>query len=108
MGREIIRTSAIFIATRGRTRVYRNLGDVPPRLRQKLIRSTGGRDAGTVVIADRRGAEELLHMRAPLDPRGAGPRRAAALGWARKHWLGFSFLLTLLLLLCVLVSMRPH
>jgi hypothetical protein len=107
MPREIIKTSAIFIATRGRTRVYRSLEDVPPQLRRKLIRSTGGQDAATVVIADRRGARELLRTGAPLEACGRLRRkRAAALGWAQEHWLGLSFTFTLLLLAGMLISMR--
>jgi hypothetical protein len=102
MSREIIRTSTIFIATRGHTRVYHNLGDVPPSLRQKLIRSTGGREAGTVVIADRRGAEELLRMRAPIGPSGINRWGGTTIRWARRHWLGITFGLTLALFIRVL------
>ena len=55
-----LRTSTILIATARRTRVYRALEQVPPALRRKLVRSTSGSNAGTVLIADRRGARELL------------------------------------------------
>jgi len=107
MPREIIKTSAIFIATRGRTRVYRSLEDVPPRLRRELIRSTGGQDSATVVIADRRGAEELLRIESPFEACGRVRRSpAAALRWVRKHWLGLSLTVTLLLLAAMLFSMR--
>lgn len=60
MERGTVKTSAIVIATGERTSVYRTLEEVPGPLRKRLIRSTGGMNAGTVLIADRRGAEELL------------------------------------------------
>jgi len=105
MQHETIKTSAIFIATRGRTRVYRTLADVPPRLRKKLIRSTGSPDAATVLIADRRGAEELLRLEAPPPASGGlRRRRAAALRWVRRHWVELSFGLTVALLIRVLIS----
>lgn len=58
--RGTIRTSAILIAAGRSFSVYRKLDDVPPGLRSKLVKSTAGANAGTVLIADRRGAQELM------------------------------------------------
>jgi hypothetical protein len=55
-----LKTSTIMISTGKRLSVYRKLEEVPPGLRSKLVKSTAGSNAGTVLIADRRGAEELL------------------------------------------------
>ena len=62
--RGTLKTSTILISTGKRLSVYRKLEEVPPGLRSKLVKSTAGSNAGTVVIADRRGAEELLRATA--------------------------------------------
>jgi hypothetical protein len=54
------RTSTIVIASGGKTRVYHSLAAVPPVLRQKLEKSTNGSHSATILIADRRGREELV------------------------------------------------
>ncbi len=56
----IARTSTIFISSGNGTRVYRSIAEVPPRLRRKLQRSTTGMNSATILIADRRGREELV------------------------------------------------
>jgi hypothetical protein len=69
--RGTVKTSAILIAEGERTSVYRTVDEVPPGLRGKLARSTSGANAGTVLIADRRGAQELLraNVRALIEQR---------------------------------------
>ena len=59
MSRITLRTSTIFIATGEQTKVYRNLKDVPPSLRRKLMDSTSGAQSATILIADRSGRREL-------------------------------------------------
>jgi hypothetical protein len=54
------RTSTIFIATGDRTRVYRSVEDVPVPLRKKLLDCTRGMNSATILIADKRGREELV------------------------------------------------
>jgi hypothetical protein len=54
------RSSTIFIATGHETRVYRTVDDVPSDLRQKLIDCTRGINSATILIADKRGREELV------------------------------------------------
>jgi hypothetical protein len=53
-------TATIFIATGETTAVYRGLDEVPPALRKRLVKSTDGPNAATVLIADARGVQELL------------------------------------------------
>jgi hypothetical protein len=55
-----IKTSSILIGEGTGFSVYQKLEEVPPRLRRKLVKSTAGANAGTVLIADRRGARELM------------------------------------------------
>jgi len=55
------RSSTIFIAAGAdETRVYRSVDEVPAGLRRKLRDSTGGVNSATILIADKRGREELV------------------------------------------------
>src|SRR6185503_8259922 len=60
MHRVTVKTSTIFIAKKGRTRVYRSVNEVPQRLRKELEESTNGFNSATILIADRRGRREIL------------------------------------------------
>lgn len=60
MTRLTAKSSTIFITNGERTSVYRSLGDVPPELRRKLQQSTQGINSATILIADKRGREELV------------------------------------------------
>jgi len=54
------RSSTIFIAMGQKTRVYRSVEDIPPRLRRRLVESTQGLNSATILIADKRGRAELV------------------------------------------------
>jgi hypothetical protein len=60
MHRMTVKTSTIFIAKGGRTRVYRSVSEIPQRLRKELEQSTNGFNSATILIADRRGRQEIL------------------------------------------------
>jgi hypothetical protein len=62
MHRVTVKTSTIFIAKGNRTRVYRSVNEVPPRLRRELEASTNGFNSATILIADRRGREEIVRV----------------------------------------------
>jgi len=54
-----VKTSTIFVSTGGRVQVFRSLEEVPGTLRKKLLESTTGLNSATILIADRRGREEI-------------------------------------------------
>ena len=59
MQRVTLKTSTIFIAKGDRTRVYHSVDEIPRGLRKKLEESTNGFNSATILIADRRGREEV-------------------------------------------------
>jgi hypothetical protein len=60
MHRVTVKTSTIFIAKRGPTQVYRSVGEIPAKLRKELEESTNSFNSATILIADRRGREEIV------------------------------------------------
>ncbi len=54
------KSSTIFISAEGTTKVYRSVDDVPEHLRKRLHESTHGVNAASILIADKRGREELV------------------------------------------------
>jgi hypothetical protein len=55
-----LKTSTIFVAVGQRTNVYRSLDDMPESLRRKVVQTTSGSNSATILIADRRGKDELV------------------------------------------------
>ena len=60
MSRVTLKSSTIFISVGNKTEVYRNVEDVPPQLRKKLEQSTNSINSATILIADRKGKEEIV------------------------------------------------
>ena len=54
------KSSTIFVATGEGTTVYRSLTDIPGPVRRKLQESMQGMHSATILIADKRGREELI------------------------------------------------
>ena len=52
-------TSSVLISTSGTERVYRSVEVVPAALRTRLLKSTNGANSATILIADRRGRQEI-------------------------------------------------
>lgn len=60
MNRVTVKTSTIFIAKGDKTRVYRSVSEVPAPLRKELEESTNSFNSATILIADRRGRQEIV------------------------------------------------
>src|ERR1700742_3277266 len=78
MHRVTVKTSTIFIAKGGKTRVYHSVDDVPAKLRRQLEESTNGFNSATILIADRKGREEIVRALNGL-PSGLRSRLASSL-----------------------------
>src|SRR6476469_4402210 len=55
----MFQTSTVMISASGTDQVYRSVDDVPARLRTRLLKSTNGTNSATILIADRRGRQEI-------------------------------------------------
>ena len=87
----VMKTSAVLIAAGGGRQVYRSVQEVPPSLRKMLQDSTSGANSATILIADRRGKEEIAKaLDRVADPRPATGEGTAArlLGLSWRNWLG--------------------
>jgi hypothetical protein len=103
MQRLTVKTSTIFVAKSGKTQVYRSVSELPPKLRKELEDSTNGFNSATILIADRRGREEIVRalngmpstlrtrLASSLAPKPAspGPRSAAwpLRAFLRRNWV---------------------
>jgi hypothetical protein len=102
MHRVTVKTSTIFIAKGGRTRVYQSVDEVPAKLRRQLEESTNGFNSATILIADRRGRAEIVRalnglpsglrsrLATSLAPKAKVVEKAkktlSALGFLRRNW----------------------
>jgi hypothetical protein len=55
----VMKSSTILISAGETDAVYRSVKEVPAALRRKLLKSTNGLNAATILIADRRGRAEI-------------------------------------------------
>jgi ferric-dicitrate binding protein FerR (iron transport regulator) len=92
----VYQSSTVLISTGQVESVYRSVEQVPERLRSKLIKSTTSANSQTILIADRRGCEEIARamralpapmqrkmMQAVMEGENA-PRPSARRIWLRK------------------------
>jgi hypothetical protein len=73
----VFQTSAVLIAAQGADRVYRSMEEVPRPWRNKLLQSTNSSNSATILIADRRGREELARVMRNLPGSGGAAQRRA-------------------------------
>jgi hypothetical protein len=75
----MMKTSAVMIAAAGEQGFYRSVQDVPEALRRQLLVVTASENAGTIVIADKAGKEQLTQViaRREASPVTTAPAMAA-------------------------------
>ncbi|MGD0869773.1 MAG: hypothetical protein ABSB88_09500 [Bryobacteraceae bacterium] len=94
----LFQTSSVLISAGGSDRVYRSVEDVPAALRHRLLKSTNGRNARTILITDRQGRrmidKALGKFPGPnrkLHAVAAGKESPDPLAWltrGRRKWIG--------------------
>jgi len=119
MDRMTLKSSTIFIAVGNRTRVYQSMDQVPEDLRRRLEESTNSVNSATILIADKRGRQEIVkalrglpsELRSRLTSSLSGARvrknipaaqpaedstestvgnRASGNGFFRRYWVEFA------------------
>jgi hypothetical protein len=97
-----LKMSTIFVSTGRHMRVYRSVEDMPETVRQELTRSTTGAHSATILIADRRGREELVRAiqgRPSSIPLRMASRSRRKQQRPRRYWLEAGLIGVLCLLL---------
>jgi len=69
----VFQTSTVLISADGADLVYRSMEEVPGPLRNRLLKSTNSSNSATILIADRRGRQEIAKALRHLP--GSGQRR---------------------------------
>jgi hypothetical protein len=87
----LFQTSTVLISAGGADLVYRSVEEIPPGLRTKLLKSTSGGNSGIILIADRRGRQEIAKSIGKLPDAVPGRLVKAILGGrkgsSRAEWL---------------------
>ena len=78
-----IKTSTIFISKGKKTQVYHSVSEVPAPLREEMERSTNSIQSATILIADRKGREEIVRALNGM-PNGLRISMAAKMDEGRK------------------------
>jgi hypothetical protein len=86
----VFQSSTVMISAGGARRIYRSMEEVPNRLRTRLVESTNGSNSATILIADRRGREEIAKALRKL-PGSAQRRlrRSARAAHTPAGWAGW-------------------
>jgi hypothetical protein len=117
----VFQSSTVLIAADGAEMVYRSMEEVPDPLRTKLLKSTNGANSATILIADRRGREEIARVmrnlpgapqrkgqRAPLHSLLAGEAPARSRLTPRRKQAIYALLLVVVIAVVALVFVHPR
>ena len=102
----LFQTSTVLISAGGADLVYRTVEEIPAGLRTRLLKSTSGGDSGTILIADRRGRQEIAKAAGKLP--GSRNRSSAAEWLTRGRKRGVAAVLVLLALALVVWAFAHH
>jgi hypothetical protein len=76
----VFQASTVLISISGSDAVYRSVDEVPSSLRSQLLKSTNGRNSATILIADRRGRQEIARVMRTLSRPAPGRPLRSLLG----------------------------
>jgi hypothetical protein len=102
----LFQTSTVLISSGGAELVYRTVEEIPPGLRTRLLKSTSGGNSGTILIADRRGRQEIAKAVGKLPGSRNGSSAAEWLTRGRKR--GIVAVVVLLALALVAWAFSHH
>ena len=103
----VMKTSTIVVAAGETTGVYRSLKELPPDLQRKLRRATNGANAGTILIADKRGRDEIARVIRKLPNAAAAAEPPSRLWNARmQQAVGMTLIVCTLILIWLVFTNR--
>jgi len=87
----MFQTSTVLISTSGTDQVFRSVDEVPAGLRTRLLKSTNGANSATILIADRRGRQEIAkamrNLPGPVQKRWMQTLMATEAASSALEWL---------------------
>jgi len=87
----MFQTSTVLISTRSADQVFRSVEEVPAGLRTRLLKSTNGANSATILIADRRGRQEIAkamrNLPGPVQLRWMNALMATEAATTAMEWL---------------------
>lgn len=113
----VFQSSTVLISTEGAEKVYRSVDDVPFPLRHRLLKSTNSANSATILIADRRGRQEITKAMRSLPGSGqrrlmqsllSGTTRSGNGGRLRPAWKRAILALVLVLTLALVAFVFTH
>jgi hypothetical protein len=116
-GSGVYQSSAVLISTDGAEKVYRSVEEVPLPLRHRLLKSTNSPNSATILIADRRGRQEIAKAMRNLPGTGqrrltqsllGGAARSAGGSWLTPSWKKTIFALVFALTLALIAFVFVH
>ena len=94
MSRITVKNSTVFVAVDDETRVFRSVDEVPPEWRKRFENPKGGLKPQTILIADRKGREEIMRslqgQPSSIQTRWKAPQAMVSVG-AVKRFSPFAF-----------------
>jgi hypothetical protein len=102
----MFQTSTVLISASGTDQVYRSVDEVPAGLRTRLLKSTNGANSATILIADRRGRQEIAkamrHLPGPVQRRWMHTLSGTEAAATAMEWLTPARRRTILLVIVLL------
>ena len=84
-------TATVLISASGTDQVFRSVDEVPAGLRTRLLKSTNGSNSATILIADRRGRQQIAkamrHVPGPAQRRWMQTLLASEAAATAMEWL---------------------